>query len=311
MVLLLDTYIHQEAPLSCETSKKCNCRMAPVCIMRKGGKDDERQKTLCLQKATYFHLTEYLITMRMVFSRFQPKQPLSALLALGIMTSSVFLNTSCTSATEQAEGTKSEKPVSQLADLDAYHIQCSGSTIDLAHPVREISVRLEAQKLEYAPSNLADCSGIFHRVLKNLKERCPSHAYPEVNKYRDSRALARWYQENNTLLLIHDALAQSDLIKPGAVLFYGYGGKKYQHFSAEDLFVRGKGINHVGVVVEVTKNDQDEVESYRLFHGRNPKHTAGITDYHLRKPTRDSYPPLGNGPEQWVAFAPIVRDIVE
>jgi hypothetical protein len=199
----------------------------------------------------------------------------------------------------------------KLASLDAYSTQCGESLVDLAQPVKEIATNLEAQNFEYASSNLADCSGMFHRVLKNLKKKCPSHAYPKVNKYRDSRALAKWYQENKTLLLVNDALAQSDLIKPGAVLFYGYGGKNYQDFSAEDLFVRGTGINHVGVVVEVTKNEQGEVESYRLFHGRNPKYTAGITDYHLRKPTRDSYPPLGNGPEQWVAFAPIVKEIVE
>lgn len=196
----------------------------------------------------------------------------------------------------------------RLAAMEAYEAQCGGGATNLATPVMSIAKNLEAQKLAYISSKLQDCSGMFHQVLIKLKEQCPEHSYPEVNKYRDSRSLAKWFHENEKLVLVNDAKGQSDLIKPGAAMFYGYGGRNYSNFKAEDLFVRGSGINHVGVVVDVQKDEAGNVTSYSIFHGRNPKYTAGITDYHELVPTRSSYPPLGNGPEQWVAVAPIIWD---
>jgi len=109
------------------------------------------------------------------------------------------------------------------------------------------------------------------------------------------------------LTLITDPVSQSDLIKPGAVLFYGYGGKAYTQISAQDLFQRGTGINHVGIVTEVEKDAKGKVMNYKLFHGRNPKYPAGITPYHRLVPSRSGNPPLGNGTQPWVAFAPVVK----
>ena len=73
---------------------------------------------------------------------------------------------------------------------------------------------------------------------------------------------------------------------------------------AEDLFIRGTGINHVGVVVSVSKDAAGNVTSYELFHGhgRTGKTSASVTNYHQSEPSRPVYPPDGNGREQWVAF---------
>ncbi len=195
-----------------------------------------------------------------------------------------------------------------LAKLPSYTTTCGDQSIDLAGPVAEIAAALEDSSFLYAVKPLTDCSGIFHRVLRQMKERCPEQAYPPIETYRDTRSLARWYHEQGRFILIKDALASADLIKPGAVLFYGQQGKKYTDFTAEDLFQRGTGINHMGVVVKVHKDASGQVTSYELFHGhgRPGKTPASTTNYHRRIPTRDTYPPFGNGTEQWIAFATLV-----
>jgi len=209
----------------------------------------------------------------------------------------------------EAEAPKTvEYTPTALAALDAYRIDCGGQVIDLAGPVADIAAAIEDSSFLYATKPLTDCSGIFHRVLRKIKKRCPDQAYPPIETYRDTRDLARWYQEQGKLILVKDALAMADLIKPGAVLFFGQRKTKYTNFTAEDLFKRGTGINHMGVVVRVHKDDAGHVVSYELFHGhgRPGKTPASTTNYHRRVPSRPSYPPLGNGNEQWVAFATLV-----
>ncbi len=214
-------------------------------------------------------------------------------------------STETTATTDPATELDAEL-AARLADLESYSATCGGAETDLAIPVMEIAKNLEAQKLAYIREKMQDCSGMYHQVLMKLKDRCPDHAYPDVDKYRDSRSLAKWYHENEKLILVKDEKSKSDLIKPGAAMFYGYQGKDYSNFTAEDLFVRGTGINHVGIVVDVKKDENGQVTNYSIFHGRNPKHTAGITSYHNLVPTRESYPPLGNGGDKWVAIAPAI-----
>jgi hypothetical protein len=201
--------------------------------------------------------------------------------------------------------------IASLKAMESYKTSCNTKITKLNVPVKSVAQELEAQRISYDPAKLADCSGIFHRFLEGFKDECPGHDLPTPQKNRDARALAKWYQEKGMLTLIYDEAAQQELIKPGAVLFYGYPGKKYKNFKAEELFVRGTGIDHVGVVVEVERDAKGKIKNYHLFHGRNPRHPAGITKYHYFKPGRDSYPPLGNGSQQWVAFAPLVEDIVK
>ena len=175
-------------------------------------------------------------------------------------------------------------------------------------PLHKVVANLEAKKLLYGVGPLTDCSGIFHRVLKGMKQRCPDQQYPTVAKYRSSRDLLRWYHERDELVLIKDALSQADLLVPGTVLFYGQSGSLYQDFTAEDLIKPGSGVDHVGVVVNVRKNKAGKVLSYQLFHGygKKGKTAASTTDWHKRSPTRSIYPPFGNGRQQWVALAQLV-----
>ncbi|MCW5212656.1 hypothetical protein VU04_07070 [Desulfobulbus sp. TB] len=205
-------------------------------------------------------------------------------------------------------------PLRPLAPLPLESISVPKSTVsgsaqcwlgDITAPLREVVTKLEEKSLLYATEPLTDCSGIFHRVVLGLKAQCPAKEFPTVAKSRDSQALALWYHEHGKLQLIDNAVDSSDLLRPGAILFFGKNGFKYRDFSVKELLLPQKGIAHLGVVVEVHKNKAGLVEQYELFHGhgRKGKTTASVTGWHKRKPTRTSYPPFGNGQQQWVAIA--------
>jgi rare lipoprotein A len=186
-----------------------------------------------------------------------------------------------------------------------YLAYCGGTTLNLAQPVTAIAQALSG--LEYDSSKLQDCSGIFHQLVNRFQnEYCPNYHYPPLNLARHTRGIAKWYHQRGELILIDEPHEKSQLIKPGAVMFYGYQGKTYQNFTAEDLFIPGLGINHIGVVVAVIVDDQGQVANYKLFHGRRPGYPSQITEFHWRKPAQPGYPPYGNGQEQWVAIAPLV-----
>jgi hypothetical protein len=181
---------------------------------------------------------------------------------------------------------------------------CTGVNADLITLLRQVSQRMEAQQIPYSSAAMADCSGIFLRVLDSLKQFCPNQAYPNPARYRSSRDLAKWYHEQGRLQLIANPLEHTDQLRAGMVLFYGQrkslGGKQ----SLENLIGAG-GINHLGLVLGVQKDEQGEIINYALFHGLRPGKPAAITRFHYRKPSQQKYPPFGNGTEPWVAAAPI------
>ena len=168
---------------------------------------------------------------------------------------------------------------------------------------------LEARSILYGIGPLSDCSGIFHRVLQGVKRHCPSHEYPSLEHYRDSRDLARWYHKQGVLILIRNALERPDLIRPGMVFFFGRVGAVYRNFTVKSLLSRRDGIHHVGVVTRVHKDASGKIISYDLFHGhgRRGQTAASITRWHKRTPTRAGYPPFGNGRQQLVAAARLVQ----
>ena len=182
---------------------------------------------------------------------------------------------------------------------------CTGS---LLPAVLATVADLEAQSILYGIGPLSDCSGVLHRVLMGVKKRCPGHKYPSLLLNRDSRGIARWYHEQGKLIIIKNAVTQSDLIRPGMVLFFGRPGVRYKNPSLKTLLSLRHGIYHVGVVVRVYKDRKARVARYELFHGhgRRGRTKASVTKWHKRWPTRASYPPLGNGRQQLLAAAPIV-----
>ncbi len=196
---------------------------------------------------------------------------------------------------------------SQL-DLKGYPITCQGELLDLAGPVQRIARKIQSQRLYYNSQKLSDCSGIFHRVLLEMRKICPNQVYPHPAEYRSSRDLARWYAQRNELILVKDPQAMARFIKPGAAMFYGRSGKKFANFTEKSLF-GANGIAHMGVVVSVQKDARGRVVGYALFHGRSRGKYAAITWHYLRPPGGKKLPPFGNYNQQWVAVAPLLPQI--
>lgn len=185
---------------------------------------------------------------------------------------------------------------------------CGGNAMDLKTHLTSFSENIEAQKIMYKSVDLSDCSGMFLRVMQSMEGICPDYIYPNENEHRDTRKLAKWFYDNNNLQLTENVLDYDHLIKPGAVIFYGHQGKRYNNPTIEMLTAED-GIEHVGVVTEVTKKD-DIVTKYSLFHGRSTGNIAARTNYHNRKDKHKKdkegnpiyYPPFGNGDQFVVAI---------
>ncbi len=188
-----------------------------------------------------------------------------------------------------------------------------------------IAADLEAQKLAYKSELGQDCSGIYHKVKDQVRRKISTlgdkskYIYPEFSVDRNTRQIAYWYHKHNNLHMVKDAMASRHLIRPGSVMFYGRTEEKYADLSADllsnpDVFqhdkAAGKGkIYHVGVVTNVTKDEQGNVVRYTLMHGRNSKYTASRTDGNWDGPggygTAFAKFPFGNWNQQWIAVANI------
>ncbi len=197
----------------------------------------------------------------------------------------------------------SEDPV--LTNMED-SIHC-GSDIDLAGFLDKYTGALEAQAIIYNSEPLSDCSGIFLRVSNAVGEKCPNYVFPDATSVRSSRGLAAWFHEHDNLHLVQDPMAIDAYLRPGAVMFYGQSGKSYTNPTIAEITSSSSGIQHIGVVVEVVKEEASgQVQSYSLFHGRSTGKIASRTDYHERKPSRTGLPPFGNWKQHLVAVGYIL-----
>jgi len=200
---------------------------------------------------------------------------------------------------------------------------CSGGT--LAVTLNGIARSVENQRLLYDIKELSDCSGIFHRVMNQFNAQCPGPQYPSI-AYRDTRAIAKWYANKQQIVWINNPLQQDNLIRVGAVMFFGQGGVHYapSQLGTHLMYTVDKGINHVGIVTEVKMVD-GHVEQYWMLHGHGQrgKTAAGVTsttyEDHSGKTKYNNQnrnyvsqrdgemTPYGNWNEQWVGVAPVLQ----
>lgn len=186
---------------------------------------------------------------------------------------------------------------------------CISEEKELSFRLSLLSEELEQQKIMYSQtpaSALSDCSGIFFRIAQYAATVCQNYQYPDPKQTRDSRSVARWFYDHNNLVLIQDAKASRNLIRPGSVMFFGRSGVKYANVTL-DLIAgtpqqRGV-ITHMGVVTEVKRDDKGDIIGYVMMHGRRKGVTAQRSHYHQLKPPRSGFPVLGNWSQQWVAVA--------
>ena len=193
---------------------------------------------------------------------------------------------------------------SKTGGFIGYPVLCRQEWVDLAEWIPPIAEGFQQQVIMYDSIELSDCSGMFHRVLRAFDEGCPGYSLPQPESDRDSRDVARWYHGKSLFTPVRDELSHVDLIKPGAVMFYGHSNKTYEGADLEEIL---REVEHVGVVVSVERDAGGDLVGYRLFHGRSPGKPAGITDYHLREPTRPTHRPFGNWDQQWIGVAPLAH----
>ena len=179
------------------------------------------------------------------------------------------------------------------------------ATLDFNHFLLTAAHEFEQRRILYRSIPLSDCSGMFHRLLQEMKDAFPDYRYPEVSEARSSRALAQWYHNQDALTIISDAAKSGSLIKPGAVMFFGQSGKKYTKPTIEQLVIAGVGIQHIGTVVDVEYNEEGELISYTMFHARGKGKIASKTKHYLQRPGNPTLPAFGNWRQQWVAVANI------
>jgi len=169
---------------------------------------------------------------------------------------------------------------------------------DMNGELGRVTQAIEKQKIIYSQSaEKADCSGIYHRVLDGLADACPCMDRPDYQQHRTTRRLANWYHQRGELQRVDDPRKAQDLIRVGVVMFYGYQGRSYKKAPIEDFFKQGKGIVHMGVVVDVERDADGNVVRYSLFHGRSSGKLAKATNYHSRRMR------FGNGKQPWIAVA--------
>lgn len=183
---------------------------------------------------------------------------------------------------------------------------------------------------------LQDCSGSFLRVVSQVAASCPEHeaklpidagvpAYSKATdgttvdagmiRARTTQSTAQWYKDNglftpvycdgNYMSFTADLKAAEKLLHPGAVVWYGKGESCSTKDAGETALINN--INHMGTVLSVERNDAGEVQSYKIYHGRNKGKGSGINT--LEREYQGSskvVPPFGNWTEPVVGIAPIV-----
>lgn len=189
-----------------------------------------------------------------------------------------------------------------LPPLPLYPLE--NDSAELYTYLQQLADFYESQELLYRSAPLSDCSGLLHRVLRSLQAACPDYAYPSPTEARDSRALARWYYEREQLVIIEQAADSSHLIRPGAILFFGRSGRR---FKSPDLatLTAARGIQHVGLVVDVEYDEDGQVAAYTLFHATRPGKRAGRSIRYRSRPGSPHLPAYGNWKQQLVAMAPL------
>jgi hypothetical protein len=186
-----------------------------------------------------------------------------------------------------------------------YQCNTHRSASSFEKEVRKIALRLKSQKIYYSSRNLADCSGIYFRFIRQLQKQCHHVAMPNINKYRSSRDIAYWYYQRDQLIFIPDPLKMQHLIQPGMVVFYSDHNSRSDRFTERHIKKR-RGIHHLGIIISVEKDKKGRVKSYTIFHGRSKGKYASTTTITL-KDSKARRQPFGLYDLPLVAVAPLLE----
>lgn len=173
---------------------------------------------------------------------------------------------------------------------------CFQSSKDFDAYLNDYAAIIENDSIYHNSEPLSDCSGIFHKLLLDIKKHCPKSEYPPIQN-RSSRQIAKWFHEERELTQVSNIMDHLDEIEIGTIIFYGISGRNYQNNDISILFTR-EGITHMGVVTK-TISRKGKLNEYELFHGRSKGKIAKRTRYHSVK----NSPPFSNGRQPVVALS--------
>lgn len=181
-----------------------------------------------------------------------------------------------------------------------------------------------------------DCSGNFLRLSSRIASICPTvqmaapagikvfapdgdNKRPGKAEARSTRGLAKWYDQkglfvpiyydgNDASLAPQSLVAFRNSIKPGTVFWLSFDVPKSsqgkQHLYSETASKKGI-IDHMGTVVSIDKDDNDNVISWTMYHGQNSRKHNGITTHRWNKSRPSSVNPQGGwGKQRIVGYAP-------
>lgn len=236
-------------------------------------------------------------------------------LIIALVVSYFLCNTEGTNDKGSSEGNVVQEVSSEtleLAPKASIDFSCMGAKYNFTEELLDLIQEMEAMDLPYTAHSgkgedlLLDCSGIFTRVINSLHQKlaaCNNLIFPSKKTgQRSSRSYAVWYADHDNAILIQgDPQHYGKHIHPGAVLFYGTQNRTYKKVNRGTL---ASEVEHVGIVTDVTKNEEGEVINYGLFHGHGKTGTqADITRWHKWKEGREAF---SNGNQQLIAIAPMI-----
>ncbi len=214
--------------------------------------------------------------------------------------------------TSRGNGAPIVAPAANEGNAGAVATLCSNPEFNLQAHLTTFAKDIEAQNIMYDSEPLSKCSGMFLRTCRSVAEVCPESKFRDLGNEVSTREEAAWYYQNGDFVLIENAEARGDYIRPGVIMFYGQQGMNYtkgENLDIGTLTALGTGIEHMGVVLDVITED-GKVISYDLFHGRSTGKPAGITTHYLdpnsRSSSRNDLPAYGNWDQQWVGVASIL-----
>lgn len=181
-----------------------------------------------------------------------------------------------------------------VVERDEPGLPCDGGETSPLDVLATSALELARARIAYNSEVMSDCSGIMHRMLAQLGDRCEGARTPSPEVARSSRDLAAWYDERGLLVPLPELEDADRWLVPGAVTFYTPPRSR-----SVDRVV------HTAVVVDVERDADGRVLGMTLFHGRQPGTIASYTDWHRR----DGPQPLGNGNEALFAVAFVHPDL--
>lgn len=190
----------------------------------------------------------------------------------------------------------------------ALQIEYKGEIINLAAPLNIAAAKITQDSLRYLGTDtLADPAGIVHRMFSSMKkENFSDLKFPDHVEDRESWEIADWFCKEGLLTMMNKGANVDEYIKVGTILFYGGRGVDFRDSSSQKLFHRG-GINHVGVVCSVERDEEGGLISYGVFHAQRPGLIAKITQERMGEYSAEKeYMAYSYQNNQLLAVAPIL-----